>query len=254
MPTVLVFDGPVTLSASHAPPPIIPWQSPWTVRIDFSVGFSYQGGDLCIEIEGAPRNSVAGSPWFVDFDQEADAGTVVEFGTACGIPAASYEYPTMAWGRNMVPGGTFSITSFGLPGSVGVLMLAPQRGAPVSLAVVGAPGCTLHVTPLIQVANVHEVQGGRHGLAPMRTRIHLPRDPQLLGASFAAQAANLEGSAASNPLGLTMTNGLDIALGGRMPLGAVTTLNSDEVGGGAPWPAVGCVSVSRGPVLELELR
>ncbi|MEM7200492.1 MAG: hypothetical protein AAF628_09525 [Planctomycetota bacterium] len=255
-PSQVVFDGLLPLDGSSAPPSPAPWATPFVAMVPFDTTYSYTGGDLCIEIEGTPDYPPLDFVWWVDVAHLAAVGSVQHVGSPCGAPAAENALTADAWGRNMVPGATFTMVSFGRPGTPGVMLLGAPLPTPLSLAFMGASGCELYLLPTLQILGQHSAPvGGGAVAAPLFWDVHLPVHPGFLGAQFRVQFANLEtGSGSSNPARITTTNALDITLGGSLPSGPISVVKSEAVPDGAPLPDFGMVSVSRGPVLRFGSR
>ena len=253
-----VFDGTLNLPATGPPPGIIPavWTTPWAIRIPFSTGgFPYQNGDLCIQVDGTPQNPPANFIWWVDCDHEADVGTVQQIGTACGAPATETQRTAGAWGRGMVAGSTFTMVSWGWPGSIGVMMLGTALPGPLSLDFVQAPNCQLYVQPQITVPAIYPAAFNGETFGRLPLVVHVPSHTAFLATRVAAQWANIEPPGSfSNPGGITTTNGLDITLGGKMPLGSISTVRSESVVGGGSLSSLGWIWVSRGPVMQFEYQ
>lgn len=251
----IVFDGLIDLPANSSPPQPAPWDSIYAVRIPFSNPFPYFGSDLCVEIEGEPLTAPPGFYWSVDYEHEAPAGIVTSFGPACSAITANIERTAHGWGRNVVPGATFSTTSWGQPLTPCTLLLGSRLTTPIPLDSMGASGCELLVQPAIQINQSYSDVTALGPFGIVKFDVHLPAVSSLLSARFAMQWVNLEiGSATSNPARLTTTNGLDYTVAAGLPAGTLTTILSDAVPPATPFPATGRVSVSRGPVTRFDYR
>jgi hypothetical protein len=253
---VVVFDGVVTLPANWAAPVPAPWTAPFTVEVPFSTAFPYSSGDICLDIEGTPINPPPSFFWWVDYEHEADVGSVTHLGTACGAAVQEHVTTAAASARALVPGNTMSVLTVGRPSSVGILMVGVRLTQPVSLAFLGAPGCSLYVQPLVHLPILYPATTISHGtFAATLLDIHIPAQSSLLGGRFAAQGLNLEPPhAQSNSAGLTTTNGLEIRLAGLPPAGTLSIVRSEAVAASEPFPTTGRVSVSRGPVMQLDYQ
>ena len=249
---VETFQGAVSLPASPAGQTSVSWGTENTVSIGFTTPYPYGGGDLCIEIEGAP--DVPGSPalWSVDYEHEAPSGTVESFGSSCSSITSAVGVTAAAWERGLVPGSTFSAVSFGRPSTPGVAFLGVRLPTGVVLDPIGATGCVLNVSPATQLPLTYGGDALGRGFGTHRLYLHLPAISALLSANFALQWANLETvGPTSNPLALTTTNGLDVTVADTLVPGTLTTVfAADPVGPG--FPSSGVVMGSRGPVIRLR--
>lgn len=82
--------------------------------------------------------------------------------------------------------------------------------------------------------------------------IPIPFTPTLLSGTFAAQAVNLEtGSQTSNPLGVTLSQGLRVTLASTIPTLGMALVDSPPIDPPAPLPTEGTVINNRAPVLKL---
>ncbi len=250
---VVVFDGQVALPASPAPTGVPGWTLPTAAVIPFSTAFAYAGGDLCIDIDGVPVSPPAGLRWWVDYDHTAPVGTVSYFGAGCGISAGLVD-PTVtatASGRNAVPGGSWRAHSVGRVGAFGSLAVGPALLSPIGLDALGAPGCSLLVNPGIVVpVGVYPNSSVGRPIATLRYDLDVPAQVSLLGGQLSTQWVRVEGTARSNPLGVTTSNAVDVTLASSLPAGVASTVWSGPVSTG-PLPDRGAVSVARAPVLAL---
>ncbi|MEM7203100.1 MAG: hypothetical protein AAF628_22760 [Planctomycetota bacterium] len=251
-----VFDGAVLIGASSQAPIPAPWATPDAVHIPFTTHFPYTGGDLCIEIDGTPLDPPLDFVWWVDYVHEADVGVVRRYGQACGEPALYNQWTATAWGRDMVPGSTFHLGSVGWANTPAVLMLGDALASPFPLDFLGATGCALHILPKIVLpAGVYPTTPTGSDHTVLYAPIHVPARPTLVGAPIAVQWINLELTAPRpTPAGFITTNGMELTLGQTMPPGNISIVKSSAVDEAEPFPDTGYVSVSRGPVLQLDVR
>ena len=114
-------------------------------------------------------------------------------------------------------------------------------------------GCVLHVSPKVMVPISHGTALTTQPFPSANAHLPIPRQPALLGAQFGMQAANLEsGSQRSNPLGVTLTNGLRLTVASRILDPDWTTIWSDRVWPGMPFPAIGTIRPNLIPVLRID--
>ena len=251
------FRGTVTLPASPRRAAGTRWDRGDTVRVALQRFVPYSTGQhLCIEIEGAPAGSTAGS-WPVDFRYDADFGTTRKVGVACGSVRRHFTHSLTASRRGLLLGGTVELLADGAPHSAGVLMIAGQLASPIDLGTVGMAGCKLHVRPVIQLpfrySGAHQISSAvRLNYGVGRVRLDLARKSALLGGRLVAQAVAVEPAAnRSNPLGVTTSSALELDVSGVLPRPDVTTITSDVVAAPQPFPARGRVRPGLGPVLRL---
>ncbi len=250
---VTVFNGTVALPASTAAqnPPV--WAAPNAVELRFIAPYPYLGGDLCIEIEGEPVAAGGRILWSVDAVQEFTGSRVRNFGTPCGVGALRSDTTAAASARFLLPGSDAFVTTFGEPGTPGLVMFGAAQTS-VSLQNIGATGCTLYAAPTLVVPFVFGTPLGSQLDSGHLLRIPLPLSANALGMSVFAQGVNLESAPISNPAGITTTNGLELTIGTAMPPAALSTVRSLPVASGQPYPASGRVFVGRGPIVRLTHR
>lgn len=127
--------------------------------------------------------------------------TYVSYGSGCaGTLPASRLVPrdTPCIGR------TFELTVFDLPQPLAILMFGWSRIPPVSLAGLGMPTCSLHVT--IDATIALSVQNGQ-----AKHFLSVPDDPSLVGARFTHQAIVFD--AAANTAGLVVSDAAEGVIG-----------------------------------------
>ncbi len=172
-------------------------------------------------------------------------------GVPCGDTTSRIGVTANTRARNLAPGSSLLVSTFGEPGTSGLLALG-STATQVPLAAFGAPGCTLYLQPVATLPFAFPLTGtldAEHTIA-----LALPGSTGLLNAVFFAQAINLETPGRSNPAGLTTTNALRLQVGSVPPPATMTVVATRAVAAGAPWPATGDVFVSRGPVLRFDAR
>ncbi|MEM7205157.1 MAG: hypothetical protein AAF628_33190 [Planctomycetota bacterium] len=252
---LVVFDGILQLPQSSGAGVPAPWALPHSLRIPFATPFDIPPGDLCIEIEGEPIDLSQPIVWWADYEHEAAVGIVQLRGAGCGAQLRQTQVTANAWERNMVPGATMTLSSVGCGWSFGAMLLGSALAAPVPLGPEAAPGCALHVLPLVQIPVAYGDPLSREGFAFLSVDVQIPPLSSLLSANFSVQWANIEAYPECNwPYRITTTNALDLTLGDVMPPGTISVVVSDEVAPGEPLPDTGRVSVSRGPVLRFDVQ
>jgi V8-like Glu-specific endopeptidase len=127
-----------------------------------------------------------------------------------GTPGA---VPTIAGAGTPETGSAYESTlSRARPNAVGALLTGFTNQSwggnplPFSLAGLGAPGCDLLVAP--EIADTVAVDGNGEG----RRSIQVPRNPALVGARLYHQWAVID--AGANQLGLAVSGGLEVRVGG----------------------------------------
>lgn len=138
------------------------------------------------------------------------AGTFTSFGVGCTGSAGT---PVHTGRGTPEVGQTFTLEVSRTPaGAPVVWMIGFSRTTwnglplPLSLAALGAPGCSLLTAPALTVTGV----AGRTGVAQID--LTLPDNRSLLGGHVYTQVSPLDPSA--NALGFSYSNGLDVRIGG----------------------------------------
>ncbi|MBK8974574.1 MAG: hypothetical protein IPM29_01475 [Planctomycetes bacterium] len=240
---VEVFRGRVTLpAASPSAPASAVWTGDNAVRVQFTTPYAYAGGDLCVDLAGAPVGT-APIVWYPDAVSDATTGIVTVVGTACGPFANPSGQRTGVGPRGLVPGETARFTTWGTPGAFAILGLGGGlRSQPLDLALVGAPGCTLHVDPLITLVTVVSPPPFGPELGGLaQHRVPLPAQQSMLGVHLGAQWLELAGAA------LTASEALDCTVATQVPglgIAVVSQLAGREVD----------VDLTRAPVLRLSAQ
>ncbi len=103
-------------------------------------------------------------------------------------------------------GRTFELTLFDVPDNLALLAFGWQSISPVSLAVVGAPGCLLHV----QVDGTVLLPGQAN---QARWLLPIPYVPSLVGTRFFNQALLLDANS-GNGLGAVLSDAAEAVIGG----------------------------------------
>ena len=243
----VVFQGEVAFPASpalqHRNDP--DWGPQHSFTLPFTTPFSYAGGTLCIDIEGTP---VQATRWPIDYHSDLQIGRVQRLGSACGPVSAITTKTARVSEWALRPGASITFQMIGERYSLGILMLgSTQFSPPLPLGFLGAPGCFLHVDPLITAWSSVTPRPGRAPNHPGigEVQVQMPHQPGIVGALLFAQWLNIAGT------NLTASDGLQLMFaGGLVPYGAgtVTSARAD----GLPMPATGRVAPGHAPVMRLS--
>lgn len=244
-PTVL-FAGFVTLPAAPRLPnrDAAAWQAPDCVSLPFQTPLAYSGGTLCLQLDIVPLAGNATTWWPIDAERSGSSGQAVTRGQACGAVAA--DRPASVDVRSLRVGSAATLATLAPPNSLAVLVLGASPVGPIDLAFLGAPGCTLDVSPDMAVGTTASpaIVSGRPGAAHLV--LPLPHETHLAGATFHAQWLLVDGSQ------LTTTNALDLTVAAVSPaLGASIVAAASAT---SSLPAAGQVDASIVPVLQLDYR
>ncbi len=186
---VEVFRGRVHVPQSGSPATgIVPWAAPYTIDVPFQVDYAYAGGDLVVDVEGAPVG-VPDFHWVADQATSIAEGTVRVFGHGCGPHSPVLGTNSGIAPRELVPGQVATFGLFGEPGALAILGigLAPRSSA-LDLTILGAPGCGLFVDPAMTATTVvSQPVHAAFAVGHAEVRIPLPGDNALYNARFAAQ-------------------------------------------------------------------
>ena len=116
-------------------------------------------------------------------------------------------------------------------------------------------GCTLQLQPVVSISTLLLARPNTSpnwDIAGATIGLEIPFTPTLLSGTFAAQAVNLEtGSQTSNPLGVTLSQGLRVTLASTIPTLGMALVDSPPIDPPAPLPTEGTVINNRAPVLKL---
>ena len=245
----IVFHGAVSFPASPAlssrnDPD---WSSVHSFTIPVATPFLYSGGTLCIDVEATPTQTTR---WPVDYHADLAAGTLIRIGSACGPIAAVSTKTLRASDWQLRAGATARLAMMGERDSLGLLMLGAQPISPgLDLGSVGAPGCTLHVMPILSIPARVTVRPRRSAQHPGigAVDLQIPNEPQFVGGQFYAQWANMK------DLRLTTSDAALVQLAGAVsPLDAATVASGRA--DGLPMPVTGSVLPGHMPVLRLGVQ
>jgi hypothetical protein len=215
------------------------------VTIPFSVPFSYMGGHLCIEIEGAPVTGAVSPWWRIDGEAFLHDAAVTVLGLDCDPKATGF-----ASRDTLLPGGTVRCVGTGPAGAMGVLMLgAATLGSGVDLGFLGAPGCVAHVQPLVSVGTVYAYPGA-DGYGSCNLELQLPDDRTLVGGTLLSQWASYPNP--RNAAALTVSRALALRFASSPSTLAGATVRTGPVAGSLP--DVGQVLPQVMPVLRFSYR
>jgi hypothetical protein len=242
----IVFQGEIALPSSpalqHRNEP--DWGPQHSFRLPFSQPLPYAGGTLCIDIEGNP---VQATRWPIDYHTDLQVGRTQRLGVACGPVSAISTKTARVSDYALRPGASMTFQVMGERNSLGILMLgANHYSPPLSLSFLGAPGCFLHVDPLLTLWSAVTPRPGRAPNHPGigHVQLQMPHQPGIVGSVLYAQWLNIW---AAN---LSASDGLQLMFaGGVVPYGAatVTSARSD----GLSLPASGRVAPGHAPVVRL---
>ncbi|MEZ5965842.1 MAG: hypothetical protein R3F56_18550 [Planctomycetota bacterium] len=215
------------------------------MTIPFVPVFRYDGGALCVEIEGSPTPGATSTWWSIDAERARASGAVTMIGQGCGATASRVSRLASADARTLVPGSSTRMLSFGPPASAAVMFLGAERVGPIDLGFLGAPGCDLEIAPAVWLGAAMQA---RVPLRPAAANVvlQLPGDSWLTGGAFYVQWANWEGRT------LTTSNALHCQLATNMSdLDAAVVTG---MGVGIVLPVSGRVDVGIMPVVQFDCR
>ena len=229
-------------------------QAFWLVTIPLSRPVPYAlGQHLCIDIEGEPVNPPADFAWPADFIVTPIKGQSETLGRGCGVIGTEYEEPLIVEPSRLVAGANMRVVAIGRVRTPGLLIVGPVLAQPLPLDSLGMTGCVLRVSPKVSIPISYGDAWTQQPYPSANAHVPLPRQPAILGAQFGMQSANLEsGSARSNPLGVTLTNGLRLTVSNQLVDPDWTTVWSDRVWPSQPLPAIGTIRHAFAPVLRID--
>jgi hypothetical protein len=243
-----VFNGAVTIPSSPALShrDAAGWLPQHSVHVTFDRPFAYVGGPLCIDIEAAPVVGATSPWWRADYDISLHDGSAVAISAPCDPRANAF-----VAANTLVPAGAIRLTGTGPTDSVAMTMLGVTRlSAPVDLTFLGAPGCTLDITPMLTLGSTHSHLAA-HGYGVAALEIPLPGTPQIAGAALFAQWASTPGSG-NRPL--TTSEAIELRIA-TLPLPARNTMvRTGPLAPTQPIPASGRVYPHMAPVICLRAQ
>lgn len=252
---VTVFSGQVQVPAS--PPQITdPWAVDQSLRIPFGTPFLYAAGNVCIEIV-ALGAGFASSEWPIDCTFEDVAGTTASLGQHCsaapGLPPGESLFANPL---QLVLGASAVFTALGRVDTPAILLLGFELGGSgLDLSGAGMTGCTLWLQPVGALASVHAGQPAttpRWEFAAAKFTLPVPFQFSLLAGTFTTQAVTLEtGANQSNPLGITLSQGLRCTLAAQPPSLGMAMVETPPVDAPLALPAEGVVVTNRAPVFRV---
>lgn len=141
-----------------------------------------------------------------------NAGNVVALGVACAgsfgnVPVLGCPLPPSIGNQG------FGVDLHGAaPSSVAALLLGVTAFVPgVDLGLVGVPGCSLFVDPLVTVFASTSAGNAQRGEGSLSFGLPLPNDPNLRGATLHFQGLIVD-TANGRPTPVTMTNGVSATI------------------------------------------
>ncbi len=248
--TITVFQGNVSLPASPrlADRNAATWGAAHVISIPLATPFTYQGGVLVVQVDGAPVVGATTTRWRADFVADGIAGRVTDLGLACGHATTRIARTASADSRSLRAGSTVRFVHLARALSVDVFMLGSNQVPPISLAAYGAPGCFLQMDPLVMLPVMVGGAVGARTIAGANVHLDMPAEPAALGACFYVQWLNIEGLST-----LSSSNGLKIELAtspASLDAGIVTSAATPN----GPLPDTGTVELWRMPVLKLSYQ
>ena len=184
---VEVFRGSAAFGVSSVTAGAATWNAPHVLELPFTTPFAYAGGPIAIEIDGMHAASAA-TWWSVDGVEEQIAGTVTDIGTSCGARDFPNGRTALVDPASLVLGGSAEFHFYGQANASALLLIgATTFPTPINLALLGAPGCELHVSPFAAIARPL-VDSNIQGLGSVaRALVSLPAQTDLLGGELYAQ-------------------------------------------------------------------
>jgi hypothetical protein len=247
--STLAFQGSIRFPASptltHRDEP--DWSPQHSFTIPFTTPLPYSGGSLCLDLEATPTQSTR---WPLDYHADLARGSLVRYGSACGPIAAVSTRTLRASDWSLRPGATARLAVMGERSSFGLLMLAAAHLDPgLDLAAIGAPGCVLHLDPLVSLTAAVTVRPGRAVNHPGIGAIGLdiPNAPEFVAAHFFAQWANIK------DLRLTTSDAARVQLANALAPFDAATVTSPRADG-LPMPTRGDVLPGHMPVMRLSVQ
>ncbi len=234
------------------------WSSSNTVKVPFSFGYPYGGGDLCLEFTSSANNSFVSGSWAVDavFSQLAGSCVSVSHSVSKMIPVIDprgFRVTSGALERDLVAGGTAVFFARGTPNAnaiffIGVRFL-PQ---PLNLASLNSPQSNLLVEPIASMMTAFPplstpelVPFGEDAVVTLK----LPADRSILGAVLTAQWVEYD---LSTPEFLT-SNAVMAQVAPALPA-VMLSLVTAHKGPQGQLPVTGKVDVGIGHVVKFEYQ
>ncbi|MHC4513065.1 MAG: hypothetical protein ACYTGO_00815 [Planctomycetota bacterium] len=253
---VQVFAGAVKLPQSP-PPKVTPaaWAQPFAVRLPFQTTYAYGGSNLCLETVTSPMTAPDGAetqyPWWpLDGLRQSSLGKVTVYGHSCIPKLSGYPAGADAASQNLGASAVVFLRG-GRPRGNGLLLFGIDNNSfggsrlPLDLAGFGAPGCSLYLDPLaLARITLTEQPGGQGHVA---AAVPVPYDVRLAGMSYYTQWV-LQEPPGYNPLGLTLSNGVQATIGPYVPPLGISWIESTDPNGGT-----GRILAGRTPVLRFDL-
>jgi hypothetical protein len=244
---VTVFQGTIALPASPRLPDrnATTWGLNHVISVPLTTPFLYQGGVLVVQFDGAPVGGATTTRWSADFVDDGVRGRVTELGPACGHATTKIARTASTDAQALRAGSTARFVHLARANSFDVFMLGVNALPPISLAAFGAPGCYLHMDPVILLPVMVPSAVGARTIAGANVFLDMPSETAALGAVFHVQWLNIEGLSR-----LSTSNGLRIELATApawLDAGVVTSTSTPS----GALPETGVVELWRMPVLRL---
>ena len=254
---VQAFQGRVALPASLAAG-TNRWSVDQTLRITLQQPFVHSGGNLCVEILGAPVVGKESRYWWLDgmlAQHDGVAATVGSAALTAGNIAPRLDLTRPA----TVPGEGLDFLAKGVANTPAFLLLGgPQIPGGLDLALLGMPGYRLYVDPAAVLPMA--IDAARFGTATApwgsgRIRIEVPAVASLLAGIVHAQMLDLEVAPPfSNPLHLVASPGLRVTLASTFATLGLASVSTAAVSSTGPWPESGVQATNQGPVFQALWR
>ncbi len=255
---LVVFSGQLQLPSSPAYTGGSLWAPSNRVRVPFSSGFSYSGGDLCLEFSSALPNSYSQNSWAVDAVFSHEEGTVVAVGDSVApvravVGSGGVKETSGALTRDLVAGGTGVFFAYGTPGANAFFLIGTKfLPQPLNLALVNSPQSNVLIEPVASFSSTFGPLSSPHVAAYGGQAIAeflLPADPSFLGAVLTAQWIEYD---LSIPRFFT-SNAIRAQVASTLPSVMMSLISGTKGPQGQP-PVTGKVDVGIGHVIKFEYQ
>ncbi len=245
--SVLVWDGPVTVPPS--PPmvgPVATWGPNQIVRLPLTTPFTYQGGNLMVDVVGYTTGTQSVGWWPADAVFDPTSGSVQSVGVGCGSQAGASGQWALVAPTSLIPGASAQLMARGDQSGLTIVFI----GAPASLPGVpltvflpeASPACRVYLPVVAGFALMSfgsVVVPGLSGEAYYTFPI--PNQPWALGASFGSQWLDLQQNFATS-------NAVNATIASTLPSLGMSVVR------GVPSDARGTVVVNQAHVLRFEFQ
>ena len=217
--TTTVLSGQISLSSQPNP---AAWPAPWELPFPFTTPFPWVkslGKSLVVDIHQTANSG--GAPWLLEATgvsggarvDNPSAQSTCKFSNGQFTSSISYVFPAL--------GATWFVHYGNVPANLPGLGAIGARGAgglwngltlPISLASLGAPGCSWSVSADLTVPLVASATGGARW-----PTLNIPYDTALIGASYYDHAAFIDPGANAWGVVTTWSSKWTISPGGGAP-------------------------------------